>query len=100
MPAAARGYLVIAGSMEAAARRGAKCMEAASTSSSPHKPFQSKHPSSYVPQIKGLKIRNPLTYEDSGWIELGMRTPIVGVRYGSVLAGVLMPAAALSGHLI
>jgi hypothetical protein len=69
--------------MEAAARRGAKCMGAASTSSSPHKPFQSKHPSSYVLQIRGLRIRNLLTYddpanEDSGWIELGRRTLIVG----------------------
>ena len=63
------------------------------------------HPSSYVPQIKGLRIRNLLTYddpanEDSGWIELGRRTLIVGVRYGPALAGVLMPAAAPSGHLV
>jgi len=31
-----------------------------------------------VPQIKGLRIRNLLTYGDSGWIELGRRTLIVG----------------------
>ena len=42
------------------------------------------HPSSYVPQIiSRLRIRNLLTYddpanEDSGWIELGRRTLIVG----------------------
>jgi len=53
-----------------------------------------------MPQIKGLRIRNLLTYEDSDWIELGRRTLIVGVRYGSALAGVLMPAAAPSGHLV
>ena len=59
------------------------------------------HPSSYVPQIiSRLRIRNLLTYEDSGWIELGRRTLIVGVRYGPALAGVLMPAAAPSGHLV
>ncbi|MFP3138422.1 MAG: AAA family ATPase [Nitrososphaeria archaeon] len=29
-------------------------------------------------QIKKLRIRNLLTYEDSGWIELGRRTLIVG----------------------
>ena len=86
--------------MEAAARRGAKCMGAASTSSSPHKPFQRVHSSSYVLQIRRLRIRNPLTYGDSGWIGLGRRTLIVGVRYGPALAGVLMPAAAPSGHLV
>ena len=42
------------------------------------KPFQRVHPSSYVPQIRRLRIRNLLTYEDSGWIELGRRTLIVG----------------------
>jgi len=31
-----------------------------------------------MPQIKRLRIRNLLTYEDSGWIELGRRTLIVG----------------------
>ena len=31
-----------------------------------------------MPQIKKLRIRNLLTYEDSGWIELGRRTLIVG----------------------
>jgi len=31
-----------------------------------------------VPQIKKLRIRNLLTYKDSGWIELGRRTLIVG----------------------
>jgi hypothetical protein len=31
------------------------------------KPFQRTHPSSYVPQIRRLRICNPLTYEDSGW---------------------------------
>jgi hypothetical protein len=31
-----------------------------------------------VLQIKKLRIRNLLTYEDSGWIELGRRTLIVG----------------------
>jgi len=42
------------------------------------------HPSSYVPQIiSRLRIRNLLTYddpanEDSGWIDLGRRTLIVG----------------------
>jgi len=36
------------------------------------KPFQSVHPSSYVLQIiSRLRTRNLLTYEDSGWIELG-----------------------------
>ena len=43
------------------------------------KPLQRVHPSSYVPQIiSRLRIRNLLTYEDSGWIELGRRTLIVG----------------------
>jgi len=87
------------------------------------KPFQRTYPSSYVPQISRLRIRNPLTYGDSGWIELGRRTLIVGMRYGlpgaqpkgrtpreltlivgmrygPALAGVLMPAAAPSGHLV
>ncbi|MFP3209774.1 MAG: AAA family ATPase [Nitrososphaeria archaeon] len=31
-----------------------------------------------MPQIKKLRIRNLLTYEDSGWIELGRRALIVG----------------------
>jgi predicted ATPase len=31
-----------------------------------------------MPRIKKLRIRNLLTYEDSGWIELGRRTLIVG----------------------
>jgi len=31
-----------------------------------------------MPQIKKLRIHNLLTYEDSGWIELGRRTLIVG----------------------
>ena len=31
-----------------------------------------------MPQIKKLRIRNLLTYKDSGWIELGRRTLIVG----------------------
>jgi len=53
-----------------------------------------------VLQIRRLRIRNPLTYGDSGWIGLGRRTLIVGVRYGPALAGVLMPAAAPSGHLV
>jgi len=47
------------------------------------KPFQRVHLSSYVLQIRGLRIRNLLTYddpanEDSGWIELGRRALIVG----------------------
>jgi len=36
------------------------------------------YPSSYVLQIKKLRIRNLLTYGDSDWIELGRRTLIVG----------------------
>ena len=31
-----------------------------------------------MPQIKKLRIHNLLTYEDSGWIELGRRTLLVG----------------------
>jgi len=70
--------------MEAAARRGtglqAADMDGADASSALRdKPFQRVHPSSYVPQIiSRLRIRNLLTYEDSGWIELGRRTLIVG----------------------
>jgi len=42
------------------------------------KPFQRVHPSSYVLQLSRLRIRNLLNYDDSGWIELGRRTLIVG----------------------
>jgi ABC-type transport system involved in cytochrome bd biosynthesis fused ATPase/permease subunit len=70
--------------MEAAARRGAGLqaadMDGADASSALRdKPLQRVHPSSYVSQIiSRLRIRNLLAYEDSGWIELGRRTLIVG----------------------
>jgi len=40
-----------------------------------------------VLQIRRLRICNPLTYGDSGWIGLGRRTLIVGVRYGPASRG-------------